>query len=171
MITNTIDKIKSISQISYNKFIEGLSFHQITCSCGHTGQCIKHAYYNRRLKASEGLISLRILRVKCNSCSKTHAIFPSCIIPYSQVILSDCISIIKSYLNQESFYPIMINNLMIDESNIAYIIRQFHHHWSERLISYDISIDSSIEIIATSCIRTFKRQFMQIKRVANIIFI
>ena len=60
-----------------------------------SGQLIKHAYYNRHIKTPNGIIELTILRVKCKCCNKTHAIFPTCIVPYSQVLLKDHLSILN----------------------------------------------------------------------------
>ena len=167
MITHLKIKIKSITQKNYNEFIENMDIHALTCSCGMSGQLIKHAYYDRHIKTPNGIITLKILRVKCKCCNKTHAIFPECIVPYSQVLLNDHISIIKSYNNGSSFEPIMISNEFIDESNISYIIKQYLKHWKELIISFKISLDLSI---SKQCLSYFKRQFMQIKCTPNIIF-
>jgi hypothetical protein len=84
MITNLNIKIKYLTQDNCNKFIENIDFHKLSCSCGMSGQLIKHAYYDRHIKMPEGVITLTILRVKCTCCGKTHAIFPESIVPYSR---------------------------------------------------------------------------------------
>lgn len=167
MITDLKIKIKSLTQKTYNEFIENIDLHTLTCSCGMSGQLIKHAYYKRHIKTSNGIIMLKILRVKCKCCHKTHAIFPEIIVPYSQVLLDDHISIIKAYNNRSSFEPIMLANEFIDESNISYIIKQYLRYWRELIISFKISLDLSI---SKQCLNRFKRQFMQIKCTPNIIF-
>ncbi|ETI90355.1 MAG: hypothetical protein Q607_CBUC00057G0047 [Clostridium butyricum DORA_1] len=167
MITHLKIKIKSITQKNYNEFIENMDIHALTCSCGMSGQLIKHAYYDRHIKTPNGIITLKILRVKCKCCNKTHAIFPECIVPYSQVLLNDHVSIIKAYNNGSSFNSIMLSNEFIDESNISYIIKQYLKYWKELIISFRISLDLSI---SKQCLSRFKRQFMQIKCTPNIIF-
>lgn len=167
IITNLSIKCKSLTQKNYDEFIENIDFYRLTCSCGKSGQLIKHAYYDRCIKNPDGIIALRILRVKCKSCGKTHAIFPACIVPYSQIILSDHLSIIDTYTNGSYFEPIMIANEFIDESNISYIIKQYLRYWKERIISFEISLDLSI---SKQCLSLFKQQFMQIKRIQNILF-
>lgn len=167
MITNLSIKIKSLTQKKYNKFIENIDFSKLTCSCGMSGQLIKHAYYNRHIKTTKGIIKLTILRVKCKCCNKTHAIFPQCIVPYSQVLLKDYLAIIKAYNSKSSFQPIMASNEFIDESNVWYIIEQYLHHWKEIITSFKISLDLSI---SKQCLNLFKRQFMQIKCIQNILF-
>ena len=167
MITNLNIKIKSLTQKNYDKFIETIYFHKLTCSCKASGQLIKHGYYYRKIKTPNGIMSLKILRVKCKSCGKTHVIFPECIVPYSQILLQDHISIINTYNAGKSFEPIMLNNEFIDESNILYIIKQYLKYWKERIISFSISLDLSI---SKQCLEHFNRQFMQIKCIPNILF-
>ena len=162
-ISNLREKIKSLTQKSYDKFIYNIDFHKLTCSCGISGQLVKHGYYKRNVKNNDGKVSIKIIRVKCKCCGKTHAIFPECIVPYSQILLSDLISIINTYNTKSSFEPNMLSNEFIVESNIFYIIKQYLEHWKERIISLDLSISKQ-------CLKTFKRQFMQIKCIPNILF-
>lgn len=167
MITNINNKIKSLSQKIYNKFIETINLNKLTCSCGISANLIKHAHYDRHIKTPDGVITLTILRVKCKCFGKTHAIFPECIVPYSQILLVNHISIINAYNNGSSFETIMIANEFIDESNISYIIKQYLRYWKKRIISFKISLDLSI---SKQCLQFFKQQFMQIKCIPNILF-
>lgn len=167
MITNITVKIKYLSQESYNNFLDSIPIYKLTCSCGRSGHLTKHAYYTRTAKTTEGPITLRILRVKCKRCGKTHALFPECIVPYSQILLEDHLKIITAYSNKTSFEPIMMSNLYIDESNIRYIIKKYLSHWKERIAAFFISMDANLTF---SCLCSFKRQFMQIKCTSNIVF-
>lgn len=166
MITIFSNKIKSLSQNNYDYFLENLDLGKLTCSCGRSGHLTKHGYYNRKVKMPNAPVILRILRVVCNCCGKTHAIFPECIVPYSQILLKDHLSIIKAYTNNESFEPIMMSNESIDESNIRYITTQYIRHWKERITSFGISLYEDISYL---CLQNFKRQFMQIKYTPNIL--
>lgn len=167
MITIILDKIKSFSQNNYNEFIDDLPFHRISCTCKQKGCLVKHGYYNRSIKSTDGLLRLSILRVRCKSCGKTHAILPSWIVPYSRILYRDQVSIIHSFLNRLSFEPIMISNLLIDENNIRYIIHQYLAHWKERIASFGGVVHVSV---MKSCFKHFSRQFMQIKCTPNILF-
>ncbi len=167
MITIFSDKIKCFSQNNYNNLIESLPYHRLSCTCGQKGQLIKHGYYSRSIKLSEGLLKLSILRVRCKSCKKTHAILPSWIIPYSRILFHDHLTIIYFYLHHLSFEPIMLSNLLIDESNIRYIINQYLAHWRERIASFNGLLNTSL---TKSCFIYFSRGFMQIKCTPNILF-
>jgi len=169
MITHTENKIKSLSQKSYDDFLEDIPFHKLLCSCGKVGHLIKHAYYTRTVKTPDSPVSIRILRVICKRCGKTHAIFPQVIVPYSQILINDHIDIIKTYIANRSFEPIMMANEYIDESNIRYIIRQFLRHWKERIDAFHISINETFSNIIIPCLEIFKKQFMQIKCTPNIL--
>ena len=171
MITVTWSKIKYLTQESYDNFLENLEFHQLECTCGKFGNLIKHGSYCRTVKTPDGVVFVKILRVICQLCKKTHAILPSSIVPYSQTQLCDHIEIIKAYDSRTSFEPIMENNQSIDESNIRYIIRKYLQHWKERLASINLSLVDDIIKIATQCLTLFGKQFMQIKSMPNRLFV
>lgn len=166
MITNISHKIKCFTQKTYNHFLDTIQFHRLSCSCGSSGCLIKHAYYERRVKTPDGCITIRILRVICKRCHKTHAIFPKCIVPYSQILLKDHLKIIQTHLNHGSFEQVMMSNLYIDESNIRYIIRQYLRYWRERITAFALVLDDTISF---HCMKILKRQFMQIKCIPNIL--
>jgi len=44
----------------------------------------RHGYYSRNVITKYSINRINILRVKCPSCNKTHAILPSFLIPYYQ---------------------------------------------------------------------------------------
>lgn len=171
MITVNDNKINTINQISYENLINSISFHQVTCTCGHKGTLIRHCYYSRKLKLSGGIsVELLILRVRCSVCGKTHAVLPSCIVPYSQILLKDHISIVCNYENGISDEKLMNDNPLIDESNTAYIRRSYKKHWQQRLKAFAISLKCSAYDLVNVCFRYFGRQFMQIKCTPNILF-
>lgn len=171
MITVNSNKINTLNQISYNKLINSIYINQIICSCGHSGYLIKHAYYTRSVKISGGIkLSLSILRVKCSICGKTHAVLPSFVVPYSQVLLQDHISIIINDSDQLTQASVMNNNPLIDESSIAYIVRSFRKHWQQRLNTFKINISTSVKHLVQLCLKYFSRQFMQIKCTVNIFY-
>ena len=171
MITIIADKINTLNQISYENFLNNIKYHQLSCSCGMSACLTKHGYYLRSVKTSDGIIILSILRVKCKHCGKTHAIFPHLIVPYSQILLREHISIITAYTNKTSFESIMIDIISIDESNIRYIIHRYLSHWKKVIAAFEFSIADDILSLSKLCLNRFKRQFMQIKCTTNILFV
>lgn len=170
MITIISDKFNTLDQISYNNLIQSIEVNQLPCSCGLTGNLIKHGYYKRSIKTPEGIVVLSLLRVKCTHCGKTHALFPTMIVPYSQVLLNDHLTILDSFSKHSSFEPIMTSNTSIDECNVRYIIKQYITHWQQRILSFNLSITMDILPLSSKCLLFFKRQFMQIKSTPNILF-
>lgn len=168
MVTVSSQKIKGFSQKYYDNLIINLDFHKLICPCGQTGQLIKHGKYTRSVKTPEKLMPLEIKRLKCKACSKTHALMPEFLVPYSRILLEDHLSIIENFENNISNDGVMFSNPFIDKDNISYVIKQYRLHWKEKLIAFDIKLNQSI---AESCFSFFKRQFMQIKRVSNILFL
>lgn len=170
MITIFTDNCNPISQNLYDSIINDLQFHQLTCGCGRSSCLSIHGYYNRGIKVDDSLVPLRICRVLCADCSKTHALLLSSIVPYSQISLTEQVDIISCYEAHGDFSSIMNSHPSIDESNIRYVIHQYLSHWFQRLLSASLCLSSSQAFIY-SCFSSFNRQFMQIKRTPNILFL
>ncbi len=72
---------------AYTAFTATLNMFTLECNnCHKHGECIRHGYYKRRyLLTAEDVLAgtqIRILRVRCKHCGKTHAILPEEIVPY-----------------------------------------------------------------------------------------
>ena len=65
--TSSEPKNEYLTQESYDSFVENMEFHQLQCSCSVSGNFIKHGYYLRFIKTSDGKIKLKISRVICKS--------------------------------------------------------------------------------------------------------
>ena len=100
----------------------------------------------------------------CKACGSTHALLLSCLVPYSSVDLNGHIKII----NNDDVGGLMDEISDIDESNVAYVSRMFNKHYKQRLLSLSISVRD--DDLVFNCFKYFKRQFMQIKCTANILF-
>lgn len=164
--SDTFNQNFSKMQTFYNECLEDLNIASLECPCHHKGHLIKHGFYTRKIKTPDGIIPLKIQRFKCKHCHHTHAFLLSVIIPYSQILFHDTLSIIRSNTMQD-LNQLMIENPNIDESNISYIKKQYTMHWKQRLLSENIQLDSSLVF---QCFFHFKRQFMQIKCTPNILY-
>lgn len=170
MITCFVPNGKSFSQIDYDEMIDGIPFHQLCCSCDAHGTLIKHAYYTRHLKLENHTCILCVLRVKCKSCGRTHAILPSCCIPYSQLSLSCQIQIIQYHSSLIPASPYLTwQNPDISERDIHYVLTQYKAFWHQRLLSFSINLRNDFTFIS-SCFSFCKLQFMQIRCTFNILF-
>ncbi len=170
MITIFNTTFNTLSQNYYDKTIDSLHFHRLTCSCGHSACLNKHAYYYRSIKTPLGKIRLRICRVKCSLCGTTHALLLAEMVPYSQIPLISQIYITRESLaDSPNYNAVMAANPEIDESNIASVLRQFNRFWKERLLSQGITLTNHSSLISQS-FAFFRRQFMQIKCTPNILF-
>lgn len=170
MITILTDNCNAISQNLYDNILNSLQEHQLECTCGHSGCLSVHGYYSRKIKFEDSYISLRIRRMICSFCKATHALLLSTIVPYSQIPLSVQVNIIDCHERSLDFTPIMQAHPSIDESNIRYVIKQYLCYWLERLLSVSLCLCSSKSFVSR-CFASFSRQFMQIKRTPNQLFV
>lgn len=170
MITINTEFCNPISQDSYDKLINSLQFHQLTCTCGHSACLTIHAYYDRKVTSEDHSVKLHICRVKCSYCNKTHALLPTFIVPYSQISFPDQTDIITCYEKFGDYSAIMDRSPSIDESCIRSIIHRYLLHWFQRILSAHLSIATSLSFIQL-CFSHFDRPFMQVKRTPNILFL
>lgn len=166
MITFLTEENNTLSQSFYNSCLDRIQFHQLTCSCGHSG-CLKiHGYYQRKVKTREGSFMLHVCRLICSECGKTHALLPSSVVPYSQILLVCCCQIVSAYLDAGDVNSACTDFPEVDENNVKSIIHRFRRHWLERLRSFRIDLDP-IRMLVLKCFSFYSMQFMQIHRAVN----
>lgn len=169
MITILVQDCNLISQSFYDSVINRIQFHQLTCTCGHSACMTIHGYYLRSIKLPNGTSRLRICRVRCSECGRTHALLLSSIVPYSQIRICDQQQICIAYEHHLSTASACDSNPEIDENNVKSVLRNYCRCWREMLRSLRISLSSLITLI-TSCFADYSAQFMQIHRGFNRLF-
>ena len=170
MITLFVEENNPLTPNFYNEVINNLQFHMLTCPCGHSGCLSIHGYYQRSIKSSSGKLVFNICRLKCKCCGHTHAILLYSMVPYTQISISDQISIINNYLNDTPHESVMYATPSIDESCFRHVIRNYRKYWHEKLISERIRLCPAFQLIK-SCFAYFSYQFMQIKNTVNILLL
>lgn len=153
----------------YNSVIASLPLHKLTCPCGHSGCLHVHAYYYRTLKTPAGPVRMCILRVFCTECSKTHALLPAFIVPYSQIPAPFQAKIAEQADGSRDFSALMDQCPCINESNIRSVIRNYLLHRKQRLLSFAIPF-TPFDTLVSGCFYHHHCQFMQVKIRANSLF-
>ena len=169
MITILVQDCNLISQSFYDSVINRIQFHQLTCICAHSACMTIHGYYHRSIKLPTGTLLLRICRVRCSECGKTHALLLSSIVPYSQIRTCDQQQICIAYEQHLSISSVCDSNPEIDENNVKSVLRNYRRHWCEMLKSLRISLSPLFTLIR-SCFANYSAQFMQIHRGFNRLF-
>ena len=168
MITILCEECNTISQKIYDNVINSIDIHQLRCpSCGHCGSFIHHGSYCRTIKTGGDSVRLSILRVKC-SCGHTHSLLLSSIVPYSQVPAYTQYQIARCVETSNGFPELL--DASLDESSLRSVIRSYRQHWQQRLRFARIRLTDFGQTIRL-CFASFCRQFMQIRRTPNILFV
>ena len=152
----------TFSQDYYNSIVNNLQFHRLTCSCGHSACLSIHAYYTRGVFLPDGVYQLRICRVRCSECGKTHALLPSSLVPYDRISLSDQHTVVCAYEDGTDRNAVCEQNPSIDENNVKSIISRYKRFWRQRLLSESIRL-TEIPSLVRSCFSFYSMQFMQIR--------
>lgn len=100
-----------------------------------------------------------------NECGSTHALLLSGPVPYSRTKLQDQADIICG-----KSQTVMERNPLVDESCVRSILRMFRKHWKQAILSASIPLHP-LRRLVDGCFSFSSRQFMQIKRTPNILFL
>lgn len=157
MITLKVEKINSeFNQKFYDDCISQIDIHTLSCSCNSHDNVI-HGYYQRKVRTDKGNIMLRVIRVRCKNCGKTHAVLISLIIPYKSVSLKTSIRIIR----RENIKSLMIDNNEIDEQVIYRIRKVFNERYKKWMSLSKITFED--DLVLKSYI-DFKSNFLQVRK-------
>ena len=169
MILISVSNYNQFSQDYYDSIIDRLQFHRLSCTCGRSACLSVHAYYERGVFQPDGTVSLRICRVRCSECGRTHAILPSSIVPYDRIPLSDQHRIICAYEDVSDRNAVCEDNPSVDENNVKAVIRRYLLFWLQRLLSEAILLTEFRSLIH-DCFSFYSLQFMQIRRTPCLLF-
>ena len=129
MLTTEAKDCKNISQDYYDSLVNSLQIHIIRCpSCHHAGNMVIHGYYHRWAKSFQNTFRLRIRRLKCRECGKTHAILPSSLVPYCQVSTDAQIQIARKVEEETPPDVLIAPESDIDENNVKSVVRKYRRH-------------------------------------------
>lgn len=168
MITIDATDFNNFSQKYYDSIVDTLDLHRLECPCGHSGCLTIHGYYRRSMITDEGKVILRILRVFCSECGKTHALLLSSFVPYSQISVADQHKIVQAQKHGSDPNTIC-SSFGLDENNVKSVILRYRRFWEQRLLSERISMEPVRELI-TACFAFYRMQFMQIRKTVNKLF-
>lgn len=98
--------------------------------CGYGGNLHRHASYHRNIICKEVTAKIKIQRVICPDCRKTHAIIPSDLIPYFQHTLETIIKLLKIINVKKDSYTKVLNyyrkfNLSFSLGDITLYVKRF----------------------------------------------
>lgn len=157
MITLKVDYFNNkLNQKFYDDCINRIDVHSLSCTCGSHNHVI-HGYYKRKVITDEDKITLRIVRIKCKCCGKTHAILISLIIPYKSVCLNTSIRIIK----KDNIDSLMIDNIHLAEQIISRIRKTFNERYKKWMSLGGLTFDD--DLVYQSFL-DFKANFLQVRK-------
>ena len=136
----------------YTEAIQDINLAKIRCCQKSGGSFTIHGYYSRRLKIKDNLLHISILRIKCEYCGKTHAVFFNDLIPYSM-------------FNTYEGHKILLNKIDDDFSyEVIERIRKIKRQIIARLSLLGLRIDCDVSILLEGSIHFYCGHFLQIHR-------
>ena len=158
--------INEFTQEIYDQVLDHVDFKSLECSCGAKGSFVKIGCYPRFYKTATNKICIRIQRVMCKHCGKTHAVFVECMVPSSMLLLTTQIEMLRSYYNHRleeflSSYP------TIDRPNAIYVIKNYERKWVNYLKKSGFTLKSKEREIQRYFFEKYQVQFLQMKCFSN----
>lgn len=169
MITISVSESNPISQKSYDNVMEQVEPACLSCSCGCSGSLIRYGSYRRHVKSDGAKSFLKIQRVLCCICGRSHALLPSALVPYSQIPLADQVAVAETYEEGGNVSDILQANPELDERTPFKLIRIYLTFFRERLRAERIRFRPLAQL-TRKCLSLFGKQFMQIKNTPNIFY-
>ncbi len=169
MITVSVCESNPISQKSYDDLMEQVAPCLLPCTCGCRGSLIRYGSYRRHIKTDGSKLPLKIQRLLCRSCGRSHALLTSAMVPYSQIPLEDQVSVAQAFEEGTDPSAVLLANPELDDRAPFKLIRIYLTFWRERLKAERILL-RPLAALTEKCLSLFGKQFMQIKNTPNIFF-
>lgn len=136
--------VNHFCQADYTDLLMSIDLSKLICPhCKKKGMVV-FAYYLRKCIScfGSGRTEFKVLRVRCRNtdCLKTHALLPSCLIPYEKVMSKDVIRICASDDNEE----ILSDNPNLFAYDIA-SIRKRYAGFIEKILKDDTFFKIAME--------------------------
>ena len=121
---NFIQRVMKNSEENFYHVVNGCR------QCGYGGNLHRHGSYNRTIICREITAVIRVQRVICPDCRKTHAIIPSDLVPYFQHTLEAILKLLELVKVKKESYSNVINhfrkfNLSFALGHVTLYIRRF----------------------------------------------
>lgn len=170
MLTCISNDFNIQSQKDYESFLDSVLLCTLSCSCGHSGCLKRHGYYKRSIMTEHDLVVICVLRVVCTECGKTHALMPSCIVPYQHILLSDQVDLLDEINDTGKSEKFKERFLFVEDTEPRRIYRRYLRFWLQRLISSRIHLKSLLSTLIETAFSEYQMQFLQIHRCTNLLF-
>lgn len=118
--------------------------------CGYAGNLHRHACYHRTIICKQITAKVRIQRVICPNCRKTHAIIPSDLIPYFQYTLETILRLLEFIINKKASYSQSLKvyrsfNLSFSSAHINLYMRRFRSNLNNITYFYRVFCNIFLE--------------------------
>lgn len=146
--TNFIQRVIKNSEDDFYHVIHGCRH------CGYAGNLHRHASYHRTIICKEITTSVKIQRVICPNCNKTHALIPSDIIPYFQHTLETILNLLELIKIKKDSYSKVIKefknfNLSLDLGHLYLYIKRFTSNLDKTTYYFRVYCDIFLEPTAS----------------------
>lgn len=141
---NFIQRVIKNSEDDFYNIVQGCR------QCGYAGNLHRHASYYRNIICKEIITKVRIQRVICPSCRKTHAIIPSDLIPYFQHTLETIVRLLEFIIAKKASYSQLLKvykciNLSFELGHVNLYMKRFKSNCNRITYYYRVFCNTFLE--------------------------
>lgn len=137
----------------YLEEINSTDFNHVVChKCKATGDYEVKGYYERHIIINTYKLKIKVLRIKCKNCGRTHAILFLDFIPYYQLSSLDSEEIINNNFEEDVYNEEIINSL-----------KKRVKKFNDRIRPYGLSVfNETILVITKMIVFKYYNAYLQI---------
>lgn len=139
-------------QKAYTDAINKINLNRLRCCLKSNGSFKIHAYYKRTFRLKENIVTISILRIRCEHCGKTHAVFFNDFIPYSSFSSVEGQMALSNFIDDTFSYELLEK------------IKKIKSKIMIRLTFLRKRIIDNMEDLIDASIKSFQLHFLQIHR-------
>lgn len=119
----------NVLQDAINDYESNYNFDYFICTC-KSDRFNFYGTYTRNIGIYGSFLTIKIKRIKCKCCGKTHALIPGFIIPYFQTTISQLLDIIFNQKKEK--LPLKDISIYYEQSRqfIYFLIKRFNNHFT-----------------------------------------
>ena len=147
----TQENAEKEAQDEYDKAIKHTNFDFIYCpDCKHLVKTEIKGYYYRYIFFGYQRVRIKILRIKCTECGKTHAVFFLDFVPWYGLISYQCQSLIKNNYDDEYI-----------QEDVLQRLRKRCEKFKKLIICLKLQLTDLIGCITSQGIKKINKSYLQ----------
>ena len=155
-----IEELKSQLSSLIEEYEATDNFEYIECPNCHSDKLIRYGTYERNLGIQGEYQKIKIKRVKCKECGKTHALIPSFILPFYQSERSFIVYAVSKVVVDEEGVVETSKKLEISRQELSSLVKRFKSHITRLKTTFKCSLEEIVKLTLNETEKVIKYEII-----------